>query len=410
MSVPANQMFQYQAPSALDSGAARYQRLAGLQGATTLGQGAEGVPIVRLPYEMFSQDINYNDFGGAQQWAEQRGWQLTPENADSILASFRHDMEGNKDRRDNIKKAVAVGGLALGGLGLAGIGPLGGSLGGVFGGAAGAGGAAGTAAAAGATPGILGGAGAAGASAAIPWLSGFGGAGGGTPQAGGDQKWWQSILGNLGGGQGDLMGNIFAGIQGAGALSALGGGNPLSDMLGLTNRTNGFTMPNRTGPGGASTSYDAGSNTITGSAGNLDPVQAAFAGAAGQNITQAGQSSQADILNLLRQQAKPQEDEAFNRLNNNLFSRGRLGAEDTATSEAYRGFSRGLSEADTARQIGAYGVSDQLQNSAINRGVASAEASRGIQTGATTPTSSMFAGQNPAMLDFLAQIFQRQGG
>lgn len=92
-----------------------------------------------------------------------------------------------------------------------------------------------------------------------------------------------------------------------------------------------------------------------------------FTQVAGDQLAQVGQNNQGNILELLRKQAQPQEQTAFNNLNNNLFMRGRLGAEDSVTGEAYRGFARGQSEADLARQLSAFGLSDQLQTSSLNR-------------------------------------------
>jgi hypothetical protein len=110
-----------------------------------------------------------------------------------------------------------------------------------------------------------------------------------------------------------------------------------------------------------------------------------FTQVAKDQLGQVGQNSSGNILELLRTQAQPYEQQAQNRLNNNLFMRGRLGGEDSATSEAYRGFSRGLSEADTQRQVAALGLSDQLQTGSLNRALGATQGAGALTSLSTLP-------------------------
>lgn len=117
--------------------------------------------------------------------------------------------------------------------------------------------------------------------------------------------------------------------------------------------------------------------------GDLEPARAGFAGiAAGAPV---GPNSRGEILNLLREQANPFETKAFQGINQNLFSRGRLGAEDSATGEAYQGFARGLAEADTGRQLAAFGLSDEIQTNELNRRLGAAQGATGLTGLSTLP-------------------------
>jgi hypothetical protein len=123
----------------------------------------------------------------------------------------------------------------------------------------------------------------------------------------------------------------------------------------------------------------------TSTLGDLEPARNAFAGLAAQQAGQVGQNTQGNILELMRQQAAPQEQRAFNGLNNNLFMRGRLGGDDSATGEAYRGFARGQSEADIGRQLTSFGLADQLQTSALNRSLGATAGAEGLTKLSTLP-------------------------
>jgi len=233
----------------------------------------------------------------------------------------------------------------------------------------------------------------------------------------GDSNWWQTILQPFGGGaDASAFENVFAALQGLGGLSSLGGGNALSDLFGFTNSSADDAMRSATigahgtsGPGGASTQYDPATGQITASGGNLDPFQGQLAQYAQSQLGQADSAAQQQkYLDLLRQQAQPYEQQVTNSVNNNLFSRGRLGAEDSTTGLAYRELAKGLSLADLSRQTTAldYGqqetqnvfdrarlsgdLSSQLQNRAFapqagatNTNIASANAQLGVGTGLT---------------------------
>lgn len=221
----------------------------------------------------------------------------------------------------------------------------------------------------------------------------------------------QSLLGALGGQPGNLGSNIFAGLQGAGLLSSLLGGNGLSDMMGLTGQNaSKFAGVNTAGPGGSSSTYDPNTNTVTGSAGNLDPLQAQFAKYSGDQLGQADQSKQqGNILDLLRKQSQPYEQNAMNTLNNNLFSRGRLGMEDSNTGTAYKEFAKGLDENDMQRQLAAYQYAQGASNQAFNQSTSAANSARQIQLGSFAPTMASITpntnqgGSNPT-LDLLHQF------
>jgi hypothetical protein len=63
-------------------------------------------------------------------------------------------------------------------------------------------------------------------------------------------------------------------------------------------------------------------------------------------------------LGLLRDQAAPFEDRAFNSLQNKMFSQGRMGS--TGGGRDMEAFARGLGQADTARQLDSMGFAEQL--------------------------------------------------
>ena len=231
----------------------------------------------------------------------------------------------------------------------------------------------------------------------------------------GDSNWWQTILQPFGGGaDASAFENVFAALQGLGGLSSLGGGNALSDLFGFSNssaddaiRSGTIGAHGTAGPGGASTQYDPATGQITASGGNLDPFQGQLAQYAQAQLGQADSGMQQQkYLDLLRAQAQPYEQQITNSVNNNLFSRGRLGAEDSTTGLAYRELAKGLSLADLSRQTTAldYGqqetqnvfdrarlsgdLASQLQNRAFapqagatNTNIASANAQLGVGTG-----------------------------
>lgn len=79
-----------------------------------------------------------------------------------------------------------------------------------------------------------------------------------------------------------------------------------------------------------------------------------------------------DRLGLLRQQAAPFEERALNSLATSAFGRGRLGS--TGGGRDLEAFGRGLSQADTSRQLDAMGFAEQL----YGRDQANATALRGM--------------------------------
>ena len=88
-------------------------------------------------------------------------------------------------------------------------------------------------------------------------------------------------------------------------------------------------------------------------------------GIAGQQLGDIGtfddvRSSQ---LDLLRQQAAPFEERAFNNLQNNQFATGRLGSSGGALQT--EAFARGLGQADLDRQLAASGEARNVQNNAL---------------------------------------------
>lgn len=136
-------------------------------------------------------------------------------------------------------------------------------------------------------------------------------------------------------------------------------------------------------PGYAQPAGAPGAPTST--LGDLEPARGMFANLAASQGAEVGANNQGAILDLLRRQAQPFEQQAQNRLNNNLFMRGRLGTEDSATGEAFRSFSRGLAEADTQRQVAAMGLSDQLRTSALGRSLNAAQGASALTTLSTLP-------------------------
>lgn len=236
--------------------------------------------------------------------------------------------------------------------------------------------------------------------------------GGGAAQAGGgvSQPWWQQILSGLGGQPGNLGSNIFAGLQGAGLLGSLFGGNSISDALGLTGaNASKFAGVNVAGPGGAASTYNPDTNTVTGTRGNLDPFQAQLAQYAGNQLGQTDFTKQSqNVLDLFRQRAAPQEQRQWNAVNNNLFSRGQLGAGSTATGEAYRGLSEAQNSADLERQIAAQQFGQSMTNDAYTRAIGAGNASGNLQLGAAAPTLASMQTQTPGqttpLLNFLNQF------
>lgn len=101
-----------------------------------------------------------------------------------------------------------------------------------------------------------------------------------------------------------------------------------------------------------------------------------------------------DRLNLLRQQAAPFEQRAYNSNNQNLFNTGRMGT--TGGGIQTEAFARGLGQADLQRQLDAQGMGDQLYQ--FDQGNRLAQQQLGGQLLATgnnlnLGASSIFGGQ-----------------
>lgn len=119
--------------------------------------------------------------------------------------------------------------------------------------------------------------------------------------------------------------------------------------------------------------------------GDLEPGRAALAGAVAPNVADSQVNNQPNILAAMRASAAPGEQRAWNSTNDALFSRGRLGGNDSATGEAYRGYTEGLQTADNARQVASYGLGDQLQTDALNRANTAASGASGLTQLSTLP-------------------------
>jgi hypothetical protein len=139
---------------------------------------------------------------------------------------------------------------------------------------------------------------------------------------------------------------------------------------------------------------------------SINPAaQVALQGKALSGINSNPYDMGSQYLDLMRQQSKPYEQQAMSMLNDNLFSRGRLG-DDTGfggTSDAYKGFAAGLDQADLQRQlsaaqmgqtnqnnlfqqgISALGAGDSLQTSALQRSIGAAGAYSGLANTSTLP-------------------------
>lgn len=105
---------------------------------------------------------------------------------------------------------------------------------------------------------------------------------------------------------------------------------------------------------------------------DIGQALAAFGGAAGDAsgalAPQDVSALTAEHLGLLREQAAPFEQRAFNSLQDNLFATGRMGT--TGGGIQTEAFARGLGQADLARQLAAFDVGQQAQASAANRALA----------------------------------------
>ena len=97
-------------------------------------------------------------------------------------------------------------------------------------------------------------------------------------------------------------------------------------------------------------------------------LQDQFGGAAARSLATAGLDPSVlgqQRLDILRQQAAPFEQRAFNNLQTNLFNTGRLGT--TGGGLQTEAFARGLGQADLGRQLAAQDFGFQQQNAAAAR-------------------------------------------
>ena len=132
--------------------------------------------------------------------------------------------------------------------------------------------------------------------------------------------------------------------------------------------------------------YDPSTGVTTASGGNLDPFQGQLAQYAQSQLGQADSGMQQQkYLDLLRAQAQPYEQQVTNSVNNNLFSRGRLGAEDSTTGLAYRELAKGLSLADLGRQETALNFGEQQTQNIFDRARVSGDLASQLQNRSYLP-------------------------
>lgn len=112
-----------------------------------------------------------------------------------------------------------------------------------------------------------------------------------------------------------------------------------------------------------------------------------------------------NTLNLLRQQAAPQESQAYNSLQNKLFSQGRLGS--TGGSRDIQAFAQGLGQADLARQLQAQQLGLQIQGQNANIGMGLLGQAQGLQSLDLNRAQNMQA-LAPQLLGLQSQILGNQ--
>jgi hypothetical protein len=189
-----------------------------------------------------------------------------------------------------------------------------------------------------------------------------------------------SITGTAGGGfnlSPSAQQQLLSGLFGGAAVQALGGGGTygqdfqtagggavlpafqgLQGMLGQQLPTQEFGAQNAILQQLQSGLLGQGAGALGQGIAGLNPNAAFgmggnFLGQAQGLLGQAGnvQGLVDDRLSALRAQAAPQEEQAFNSLQNKLFSQGRLGS--TGGSRDFEAFGRGLGQADLGRQMAA---------------------------------------------------------
>ena len=200
----------------------------------------------------------------------------------------------------------------------------------------------------------------------------------------------QSDIGQVGLNYGDLqdpraaLGSLAGQVSGSLGLQGL---SPLQQLgLGLAGQGAGFagvdagTLNSLLGLTGAGTGNAF--NEMLGAYQN--PFQAALQqslfGGAGQQFADAAQGFgdyRNQTLDLLRQEAAPQEERAFANLNQNLFSTGRMGTSGGALQT--EAFARGLGQADLQRQLMAGQEARNAQTQALSVGTGLTGQGLGLQ-------------------------------
>jgi hypothetical protein len=155
------------------------------------------------------------------------------------------------------------------------------------------------------------------------------------------------------------------GLAGQGSQFAGVDSSTLNSLLGLTGGAMGQAF------GGLNDAYN-------------NPFQAAlqqqlFGGAQGQfaDAAQGFGDYRQNTLDLLRQQAAPEEERAFANLNQNLFSTGRMGTSGGALQT--EAFARGLGQADLSRQLMAGQEARNAQTQALSVGTGLAGQGNALQ-------------------------------
>lgn len=152
--------------------------------------------------------------------------------------------------------------------------------------------------------------------------------------------------------------------------SFVGGTGALQDALGQA-----FGVATGSGGGMGFTPEAIPGQDIMLDPGNLGPLRQGLVGGSELfglgALSQLGLATQdpsqlaAERLGLLRQEAQPFENRAFNRLQDSLFASGRIGT--TGGGIQTEAFARGLGQADLARQRQAFDFGRSLQDDATRR-------------------------------------------
>lgn len=122
----------------------------------------------------------------------------------------------------------------------------------------------------------------------------------------------------------------------------------------------------------------AGMNILGGAAPGTDMANAMFG--AGQGLLGSSPQSYQDVYNqrlgLLREQAQPFEDRASNSFLSRQYAMGRMGS--TGGGRDTEAFARGLSQADTTRQLDAMNLSEALYGRDLNAALSNRQIGAGL--------------------------------